>query len=94
MPDKTTRREIFEIKLRSTQICDSVKLDDLVELTEGYSGAEIEAICREAGMSALRENINAICLTTKHFKEGLKLIQPSTPSFLINLYKDFETRMK
>ncbi len=52
-------------------------IDNVADKTDGYSGADIEAVVREAAMEALRENINAKEVTAKHFEEALKKIRPS-----------------
>ncbi|XP_033337030.1 ATPase family gene 2 protein homolog A isoform X1 [Megalopta genalis] len=89
LPDNETRQEIFDIKLRKMPISDSVKIQDLVEITEGYSGAEIQAICHEAAMKALEENLNAAIITREHFKAALAIVTPRTPPSLINLYNSY-----
>ncbi|KAF5410118.1 MAG: VCP-like ATPase [Candidatus Methanogasteraceae archaeon] len=54
LPDKDTRSKIFEIHLKDKPVSDEVSVQWLAEATDGYSGAEIEAVCREAAMLALR----------------------------------------
>lgn len=93
LPDYQTRQEIFEIKLRKMPIVDDVRIQDLVDLTEGYSGAEIQAICHEAAMKALEEDLNATAITKEHFKAALSIITPRTPASLINLYNDYVNKI-
>ncbi len=54
LPDKDVRSKIFEIHLKGKPVSDEVSVQWLAEATDGYSGAEIEAVCREAAMLALR----------------------------------------
>ncbi|XP_043801916.1 ATPase family protein 2 homolog isoform X2 [Apis laboriosa] len=89
LPDYETRQEIFDIKLRNMPIAEDVQIQDLVDLTEGYSGAEIQAICHEAAIKALEEDLNATIITKEHFKAALAIITPRTPPSLINLYNDY-----
>ncbi|NMA31696.1 MAG: AAA family ATPase, partial [Candidatus Methanofastidiosa archaeon] len=56
-----------------------VNLDELAKLTDDYSGADIEAICREAAMTALREDINSKLVSKEHFMSALKHVSPSLP---------------
>ena len=93
LPDDETRQEIFDIKLRNMPIAKDVNVIDLVELTEGYSGAEIQAICHEAAMKALEEDLNAATITKEHFKAALAIITPRTPPSLINLYSNYMNKM-
>ncbi|VVB51845.1 VCP-like ATPase [uncultured archaeon] len=56
-PDKESARKIFQVNMRGMKVAEDVKIDDLVENSEGYTGADIAAVCREAGMNAIREAI-------------------------------------
>ena len=78
LPDKASRKKILEVHLKGVPIDKSVKIDALVTKTEGFVGADIEALCREAAIIALREDINAKAVTEKHFKEALSVMKPST----------------
>ncbi len=55
LPDEAGRREIFRIHMRRMNFSDEVDISLLAKLTEGASGADIKAICTEAGMYAIRE---------------------------------------
>ena len=55
MPDKKAREEIFRIHTRRMRLNKDVSFEDLARMTEGMSGADIKAICTEAGMFAIRE---------------------------------------
>ncbi len=52
-PDRDARRKVFEVHTRDKPVADDVDLDRLADETEGYSGAEIAAVCREAAMTAI-----------------------------------------
>ncbi len=56
-PGEEGRVEIFKIHLKGKPLADDVDISELAKQTEGYSGADIESICREAAMLALREFI-------------------------------------
>ncbi len=62
-------------------------IDNLAQKTEGYSGADIEAVVREAALEALRENMNAKEVNAKHFEEALKKIRPSITKDMFVLYQ-------
>lgn len=55
LPDIQTRRRIFHIHTSKMTLADDVNLEELVMTKDEYSGADIKAICTEAGMLALRE---------------------------------------
>lgn len=78
-PDIKARKKIFEIHTKKMPLDKDVNLDELAKLTENYSGADIEAICREAAMSTLREDISSKLVTKDKFMDALKQISPSLP---------------
>ncbi|CAG0917439.1 unnamed protein product [Notodromas monacha] len=72
LPDASTRTKIFEIHLRNTPVSDNVRFCELSEKTEGYSGAEIVAVCQEAAMKALQESFDATAVSENHFRAALE----------------------
>ncbi len=62
----------------------------LSEKTEGYSGSDIEAVCREAGMLALREDIKAKEVKKKFFEKAMDKVRPSIPKDTMDKYKAVE----
>ncbi len=61
IPDEAARFSIFKIHTRSLTISENINIKKLVDLTEGATGADIKAICTEAGMFAIRKEAEAIC---------------------------------
>lgn len=55
LPDRSTRKEIFELKLKEIPSCEDINLEELVDKSEKYSGAEIAAVCNEAAFWRLRQ---------------------------------------
>uniref|UniRef100_A0AAR2J7G2 non-chaperonin molecular chaperone ATPase n=1 Tax=Pygocentrus nattereri TaxID=42514 RepID=A0AAR2J7G2_PYGNA len=86
LPDAATRREIFTLQFRNMPVHPSVHLDDLVTRTERYSGAEITAVCREAALCALQEDIKAEHITVQHFDAALAAVKSRVPESLIQSY--------
>ena len=60
MPDEKTREKIFEVHISKMNVDKRVAAKELAALTEDFSGAEIEAVCREAGLSKIRTIIEDI----------------------------------
>jgi transitional endoplasmic reticulum ATPase len=71
-----------------------INLKEWAKKTEGFSGAEIEALCREAAMNAMREKIEAKEVKNKHFEEAFKKITPSITKEVISHYQKFVERTK
>ncbi len=76
-PDKEARKEILKIHTRNVPLADDVNLDKLAELTEGYTGADIAALVREAVMIKLREKLEVGPVGMEHFMKALKKVPPS-----------------
>ncbi|MEM4500225.1 MAG: CDC48 family AAA ATPase [Candidatus Woesearchaeota archaeon] len=78
-PDEKTRLEIFKVHTRNMPLAKDVDLEKLAKETEGLTGADIEAICREAAMESVRERIEGkrtkIEVTRDHFEKALRIIK-------------------
>jgi len=86
-PDKEARKEIFKIHLKKKPLAEDVDLDKLAERTEGYTGADIAAVCNEAVMNGIREYIRQhkkvdkeelkkLKVETRHLNEALEKVKP------------------
>ena len=76
-PSAEGRRQIFEIYTREMPLGKDVDIDLLVAETELFVGGDIEALCREAGMLALREDMEIANVHWRHFEAALKTIHAS-----------------
>ena len=92
-PDKEARKEIFKIHTRNMPLADDVDLDELADLTDGYVGADIEGICREAGMIALREDMNTSIVKREHFLKAMKEVHPSVDEEMMDYYKEIANKL-
>jgi len=75
LPDDATRFNILKIHTKKMPLDKDVDLKDLSRVTEFYTGADLENLCREAGMSAIRENSKKV--NNQHFAYALKTIMPT-----------------
>ncbi|MEI6795773.1 MAG: AAA family ATPase, partial [Methanomassiliicoccales archaeon] len=87
MPDAGARRGILEVHTRSMPVVE-VDLDYLVSRTEGFVGADLENLCREAAMTALREDREAKIVEAKHFEEALRLVRASLDKDVMKQYEN------
>ncbi|XP_077156472.1 ATPase family gene 2 protein homolog A isoform X3 [Paroedura picta] len=90
LPDAATRREIFKLQFCKMPISDEIDLEELVQQTEKYSGAEITAVCREAALLALQEDIQATNITGEHFQQALAIVTPRIPFSLQQFYERYQ----
>ena len=88
-PDKYGRLKILKVLTKRMPLAKDVDLESIAERTENYSGADLAAIVREAGLSAIREDKNAKVVYMRHFEEALSKIQPSLTEELIKYYENF-----
>jgi len=87
VPDVKTRLEIFKVHTKGMPL-KNVDLDELAKTTEGYAGADIEAICRESAILALRENIKSKEVTMNHFEKTLDKVAPSVTKDIEKTYEE------
>ncbi|KAF3849593.1 hypothetical protein F7725_019312 [Dissostichus mawsoni] len=84
LPDEKTKRRIFNIHTSRMTVADDVTLDDLILAKDDLSGADIKAICTEAGLMALRER--RMKVTNEDFKKSKENVlykkQEGTPEGL------------
>ena len=88
-PKEKGRLQIFKIYTKDMPLAENVDLTHLASLTKNYSGADIEALCREAAMNALRNDMNTKEVTLKDFQEAMKRIGPSVSADMEKWYKGF-----
>ena len=70
----------FVVHTKGMPLAEDVNLKKLAKNTEGYVGADIEAVCREAAMFTLRDDIEANEIPNKYFKEAIEKVKPGNQS--------------
>ena len=99
-PDKESRVQVFKIHTKKKPLADDVKIDQLANKTEGYTGADIAALASAAVMLALREHVakykdpkeaertkEELKIHMSHFEEAMKKIRPLSKQE-IDMYKN------
>ncbi|XP_070552754.1 ATPase family gene 2 protein homolog A-like [Ptychodera flava] len=92
LPDAETRKDIFQIQFRRIPIDGDVNIDNLVSRTDKYSGAEVVAVCHEAALSAMQENIEIPCISSRHFDKALEAVTPRIDESLIKFYEEYQEK--
>ena len=98
-PDLEARKEVLKIHLRKKPLAEDVDIDEIAKRTEGYTGADLAAVCNTAVMLAVREHIMAnknpeeakknvkdVKVCKRHFDEALKKVKPISQKEL-EMYK-------
>jgi transitional endoplasmic reticulum ATPase len=93
-PDLDSLKEIFKIHTHSMPLSRDVEVDELARKAQGYSGADVEAICREAAMGALREDIDATEVSLRDFNNAMERVGPSITPEDDAWYLKFSKRLR
>ncbi|MHA1198883.1 MAG: CDC48 family AAA ATPase [Candidatus Heimdallarchaeaceae archaeon] len=93
-PNQKGRLEILKIYTRNMPLDSTVVLKELASSTEGFVGSDIEALCREAGMIALRTDFEVEKITMEHFKEALQKVYPTVTPDVVKYYQKIEEKFK
>ncbi|EMA66621.1 ATPase AAA [Halorubrum aidingense JCM 13560] len=106
VPDEEARRKILEVHTRNKPLADDVDLDAIARQTDGYVGADIEAVAREASMNASREFIGSVSreeigesvgnvrVTMAHFEAALDEVNPSVTPETRERYAEIEKQFQ
>jgi len=89
-PDAKSRKAIFDIYTANMPLDEDVSIKKLVEFTEYYVGGDIEAICREAGMRALRDDMETKKVSWKHFEAAMKEVHASTTKEMLERFRKLD----
>ena len=93
-PDIKSRLQILKVHTKGMPLTKDVDLDDLATRTKGYSGADLQALCREAAMHALREDIENKKVTKKDFDFAIKEVRPSLKDDDTKAYESMVNKAK
>lgn len=93
-PDEAGIEAILKIFTEKMPLAIDVTMKKLNERLKGFSGADIETLCREAAMIALRENMRARKVTLEHFKKARAITSPSITAEMIKWYTQFGEKLK
>ena len=87
-PDEKGRLEIIKILTSKMPLANDVKLQEIAVATQNYSGADLAALCREAAVKAMQNNLNKI--TSSNFADGLKKVKPSVTKEVDQWYNNIK----
>ncbi|NJE41657.1 CDC48 family AAA ATPase [Thermococcus sp. GR6] len=108
-PDEKARLEIFKVHTRNVPLAEDISLEELARRTEGYTGADIAAVVREAAMLAMRKALQEgiikpgmkadeikqkVKVTMADFEEALEKIGPSVSKETMEYYKRIQEQFK
>jgi transitional endoplasmic reticulum ATPase len=92
-PDTASRLSILKVH-SSKMPLKGVDLEDIARRTDGYVGADLAALCREAALCAYRRDHDAPCVESKDFEKALQEVRPSVKPEVLDSYKNIESKLK
>ncbi|MBW3022355.1 CDC48 family AAA ATPase, partial [Candidatus Woesearchaeota archaeon] len=93
VPDKDTREKIFQVHTKNMPLKD-IDIKKLADKTDGYAGADIEAVCREAAILALRDDMRAKEVKQKHFDKAIDKVKASVTKEIKEAYESLQDTFK
>jgi transitional endoplasmic reticulum ATPase len=85
-PDEEGRMKVLKVHMKNMPIAGDVDLKEIAQITKGYVGSDMESLCREAAILALREDMDAKEVASRHFEAALKKVRASVNDELIKYY--------
>jgi len=85
-PDEAARLAIFKVHTKNMPLADDVDLEYLAKNTQKYVGADIEAVCREAVMLTLRDDLKAETVKMKYFKKAMKKVKTEEKTDMVQYH--------
>jgi AAA family ATPase, CDC48 subfamily len=93
-PDEVGRKKILDIHTEDTPLSPDVSLKEIAEITDGYVGSDLESICREAAIEALRESDDADDVEMSHFRKAIESVRPTITEDLMSYYEEVEKEFR
>ncbi|MFX1564476.1 MAG: CDC48 family AAA ATPase [Promethearchaeota archaeon] len=91
-PNQAARQAIFKVHTRNMPLAEDVRTEQLASATEGFSGADIQNICRKAVLAVLRTNLEATRVNMAHFYEAIESTGPSITPETLDQFTQFAAR--
>ena len=93
-PDENSRLEILKVHTKEMPLAKDVDIEKLAKETGGFSGADLEALCREAAMNAMRKDIKSSEVKKIGFENALQEITPSVSEDMNKFYESVLQKRK
>ena len=93
VPGLEARKKIFEVHTEDMPLAEDVDLDELAEKTGEFVGSDIESVCREAGMNALRGDPDSEEATMEDFEEALEEVHGTATEENLEMYRQMASKM-
>ncbi|MCL4519633.1 MAG: CDC48 family AAA ATPase, partial [Thaumarchaeota archaeon] len=92
-PDEAGRREILKIHTSKMPLSSAVSIEHIASQCKGYSGADLQSVCRTAAIEAMRRNSEAPLITHEDFAVAISQVRPMISSDLENWFSGLEKKI-
>ncbi len=93
-PDEEARVKILKIKTEKMPLDEKINIEVLARRMDGYSGADIDSVVREAGLHSLRRDPDSSTVNMNDFDAAMKEIAPSITSEMLTWYENTQQRFR
>ena len=93
-PDEKSRLEILKLYTKDMPLAKDVDIKNLASITKSYSGADIDGLCREAALLALRRDIKSKEVALADFQKAMEKVGPSILPDMETWYKGFMRQVR
>lgn len=93
-PDEGARLKIIQIKTKDMPLDSSIELKVLARRMAGYSGADIDSVCREAALNALRRDVEIESVALSDFEDAMSEVSPSVTPDMEKWYLEMSKKFK
>ncbi|KAH9117461.1 hypothetical protein LEN26_012679 [Aphanomyces euteiches] len=94
LPEANDRLKILQIHTKNAKLAENVNLDWIASKAHFFSGAELENVCREAALLALREDIHTQEISMRHFENALEHISPVSCAKSLIAFEEFQAKQE
>ncbi|KAG8910536.1 AAA+-type ATPase [Tulasnella sp. 417] len=88
-PDLDARKEILQIKLSKMAVDPALDLNELAELADGCSGAELTSVCQDAALAAMQDNIDAPFVGSRYFLDAARSMRRQITPEMIKAFEEW-----
>ncbi len=93
-PDEKARLAILLISTSNMPLAEDVRLEEIASMTRNFSGADIDALCREAAISSMERSSKSLKVEKADFEEAIKKVRPSITSEVEAWYESINKQLK
>ena len=93
-PDEEARLKILNLKTENMPLDENINLESIAKRMDGYSGADIDSVVREAGLHSLRRDPDSSFVTMNDFEKAMEEIAPSITQEMLTWYENTQQRFR